>query len=175
MRFFKTKMKKITEITSESSNSQDMSYYIMIRETIHGLDGLITKVIYQSVTIITGSLTLAVLLFEKIQNPYGATLLAFALTIIAFSLTRNSRRRTKLLSDLLTTNVEVAAKLENLLLSDDSIKITQLIEKNVEYAGRRGERIFLKSMQKFYWIEGILSLYFITAFCLTLFGMDIRI
>ena len=159
-------LKSNSAITTESSNSQTMSYYLMIRETIHGLDGLIVKVIYQSVTIITGSLTLAVLLFEKIGNPHGATILAALLTIIAIFLTLNSRRRVKLYSDVLAQNVEVAQKLENLLFSDDGIKVTKQIEKNVKYAGMKGEGIFLRSMRVFYWIEGALVAYLVMSLIL---------
>ena len=151
---------------TEFSNPESMSYYLLLRETIHGLDKLIVTVIYQSVTIITGSLTLAVLFFEKIENPWGATILAVILTVIAMFLTRNSRRRVKLYSDILAQKVKVAEKLENLLFSDDSVKVTQQIEKNVQYAGMKGEGIFIKSMLLLYWIEIALLLYLLVALVL---------
>lgn len=155
-------MKKFdSTFTAESSNPQSMSFYLMIRETIHGLDKLIVTVIHQSVTIITGCLTLAILLFEKIDNPLHATFLACFLIIIAILFTYNSQKRIKLYTCILGQKVKVAKKLENLLFSNDSIKITQQIEKNVEYAGMNGESIFLISTQVFYLIESALLLYFV--------------
>jgi len=143
---------ELSKITKESTSPQDMSYYVMIRETIHGLDNLIVKVIYQSVAIITGALTLGVGLLPVIQDPWGRVFLGIV-TISAFILTLNSQRRIKLYSDLLVQNVEVAETLENALLSDDSITITQRIEKNVKHAGMEGEKIFLRGVKVLYAIE----------------------
>lgn len=147
--------------TTESSNPQSMSYYLMIRETIHGLDRLIVTVVYQSVTIITGSLTLGILLFEKIENLLHASILACFLTFVAILLTYNSQKRIKLYTDILVQKVKVAEKLEDLLFSNGSIKITQQIEKNVKYAGMKGESIFLRSTKVFYLIESALLSYFV--------------
>jgi len=153
--------------TTESSNPQSMSYYIMIRETIHGLDRLIATVVYQSVTIITGSLTLGILLFEYIKNPLHASSLACFLTIFAFLLTYNSKKRITLYTDILVQNVKVAERLEDLLFSNDSIKITKQIEKIVSYAGMKGKSLFLRSTKLLYLIESGLLLYFaINAICM---------
>ena len=150
-----------TTFTTDSSNPESMSYYIMIRETIHSLDRLIVTVIYQSVTIITGSLTLGVLLYEYIETPLHASILGCFLTIIAVFLTYNSQKRIKLYTDILGQKIKVAEKLEDLLISNDSIKITKQIEKNVSYAGMKGESIFLRSSKLLYLIEGGLILYFV--------------
>ena len=139
--------------TTESANPESMSYYIMIRETIHGLDRLIVKVIYQSVTIITGSITLGVLLFENIETPLHASFIALSLTIVAIFLTYNSKKRIKLYTDILGQNVKVAKELESLLFSNNNIKITQQIENIVENAGMKGERIYLRSSNLLYVIE----------------------
>lgn len=147
--------------TTGSSNPQIMSYYIMLRETIHGMDKLIVTVVHQSVTLITSFLTLSILLFEKIEEPLHATILAVLLIIIAFLLTYNSEKRIKLYTRILVQTVRVTGELEDSLLPNDSVKITQQIEKNVEYAGMKGEGIFLKSTQVFYLIEGALLLYFV--------------
>lgn len=147
---------------TESFNSQIMSYYLMLRETIQEMDRLIVTVIHQSVTIISGCLTLSILLFEKIEDPLHATILAFLLTIIAFLLTYNSQKRIKLYSDILAQTVKVAGELENSLIPNDSIKITLQIEKNVKYAGMKGEGIFLRSTKVFYLIESALLLYFMS-------------
>ncbi len=145
---------------TESSNPQSMSYYIMIRETIHSLDRLIATVVYQSVTIITGSLTFGILLFGYIENPLHASSLACFLTLFAFFLTYNSKKRITLYTDMLVQNVKVAERLEDLLFSNDSIKITKQIEKIVNYAGMKGKSLFLRSSKVLYLIEGGLSLYF---------------
>ena len=147
--------------TTGSSNPQIMSYYIMLRETIHGMDKLIVTVVHQSVTLITSFLTLSILLFEKIEEPLHATILAVLLIIIAFLLTYNSEKRIKLYTRILVQTVRVTGELEDSLLPNDSVKITQQIEKNVEYAGMKGEGIFLKSTQVFYLIESALLLYFV--------------
>lgn len=148
-------------ITTESSNPQIMSYYLMIRETIHGLDRLIVTVIYQSVTIITSCLTFGILLFEKVGDPLTATFIAFFLTSMAFLLTGNSNKRIKFYANMLVQEVQVAKELENWLFSKDSIKITWQIEKNVEYAGMRGESLFLRITKIFYVIEAVLCIYFV--------------
>lgn len=155
-------MQKFDSIfTTESSNPQSMSYYIMIRETIHGLDRLIVTVVYQSVTIITGSLTFGILFFGYIKNPLHASIIACFLTFVAIFLTYNSKKRIKLYTEILGQNVKVAKELENLLFSNDNIKITQQIENIVEYAGMKGERIFLRSSNLLYVIEFLLLLYFV--------------
>ena len=147
--------------TTGSSNPQIMSYYIMLRETIHGMDKLIVTVVHQSVTLITSFLTLSILLFEKIEEPLHATILAVLLIIIAFLLTYNSEKRIKLYTRILVQTVRVTGELEDSLLPNDSVKITQQIQNNVKYAGMTGEGIFLKSTQVFYLIESALLLYFV--------------
>ena len=166
MWFFKPKIKKITKITGESSNPEAMSYYVMIRETIHGLDNLIVTIIHQSVLTITGALTLGVGLSTVITDPWGRVFL-FIITVIAFSLTLGSHKIVKLYTDILGEAVKVAQKLEDALISDDSIKITKQIENNVKYAGRRGERIFSRGIKAFYLIELGLVVYLILSlfFC----------
>lgn len=148
------------ETEPTSSTSSTTPYYVMIRETIHGLDNLIVTVIHQSAVIITGALTLGVGLLPIIQDPWGRVFLGIV-TVIAFILTLNSQRRIKLYSDILIQNIEVAEKLEDALLLDESIKITKQIEKNVRYAGMRGESIFLRGIKVFYAIEIALFVYVI--------------
>ena len=148
-------------VINKSSNSNIISYYTTIRETIHGLDRLIVTVIHQSVTIITGCLTFSILLYEKIKNSWHAPTLALILIIIAFFLTLNSQRKIKLYTNLMAQNIEVAVILEDLLFKDDKIKITQKIQKIVEHAGVKGEGIFLAGIKVFYAIEFALFVYFI--------------
>ena len=143
-------------ILTEYADSRSMSFYQMIRETIHGLDKLIVTVIYQSVTIITGCLTLSILLFEKIENRAHAPCLSVILVIIAFLITRNSQNRIKFYTNLMGENIKLAEELENLLFFHNSIKITHRIEKKVKYAGKKGEQIFRKSIIVFYIIEAFL-------------------
>ncbi len=162
-------------ITTESCSPEDMSYYVMIRETIHGLDNLIVTTIHHSVTIITGALVLGVVLAPIIADPWGRVFLGI-ITVVALILTWGSHRRVKLYSDMLTQQVAVAEDMEDLLLSDDSIKaikpieekdrytgikITKRIEKNVEYAGMKGEIIFKIGIMAFYVIEFALLVYLV--------------
>jgi hypothetical protein len=149
-----------SQITVPGCDSESMSYYINTRDTIHGLDKLIASAIYQSVTMITASLTLAVVLYEKIDNPLHSTILALLLTIIAFIITFNVQRRIKFYSDLLTQAIGVALKLENSLISDDQLKLTLWIERNVPFAKIGGVIIYLTSTKVFYLIEAILFFYF---------------
>jgi hypothetical protein len=137
-----------------------MSYYLKTRETIHGLDKLIASAIHQSVTMITASLTLGVVLYEKIDDPLHSTILALLLTIIAFIITYNVQRRIKFYSDMLTQAILVADRLEDSLISDHEVKLTRQIEENVPLAKIGGVGIYLTSSKVFYLIEGILFLYF---------------
>ncbi len=145
-------------VTTESCNSEGMSYYVMIRETLHGLDSLIVTTIHHSVVMITGALGLGVALSPVIQDPWGKAFL-FITTVVAFILTLGSHRRVKLYSSLLTEHVVVAEELEDWLLSDENIKITKRIEQNVEYAGMKGEIIFKRGIMAFYAIEAAILMY----------------
>jgi len=147
-------------VTTQACSPEDMSYYVMIRETTHGLDNLIVTTIHHSVVIITGALGLGVALFPVIQDPWGKAFL-FVTTVVAFILTLGSHRRVKLYSDLLTEHVAVAEELEDQLLSDDNIKITKRIEQNVEYAGMKGEIIFKRGIMAFYTIEVAILAYLV--------------
>ena len=147
-------------ITTQACSPEDMSYYVMIRETIHGLDNLIVTTIHHSVVIITGALGLGVALFPVIQDPWSKAFL-FIATVVAFTLTLGSHKRVKLYSDLLTEHVAVAGELEAQLLSDDNIKITKRIEQNVEYAGMKGEIIFKRGIMAFYAIEAAILVYLV--------------
>ena len=71
-------------ILYENASGEDLSYYRMLRDTIHGLDNVIVTVIAQSFTILTGIITLSILLYEKIDDRFSATILALFLIIISF-------------------------------------------------------------------------------------------
>lgn len=153
--------KSDSTFTTEFSESQNIFYYNMIRDTVHSLDKLIVTVIYQSVTFITGSLTLSILFFGYLNNHLHSCILGFFLTIIAFLLTFNSERRIKLYTSILGEHVKVAERIEDLFFKDDGIKVTKQIEKNVNYAGMKGEAIFLRSIKLLYLIEVGLLIYFL--------------
>lgn len=139
-------------ITTDNCSPEDMSYYVMIRETIHGLDNLITTTIHHSVVIITVALSVGVSVSRIIETPWNQVFLLIT-TIVAFFLTLGSHKRVKLYSDLLSEHVAVGQKLEDRLLSDDDEKITKRIEGKVEYAGMKGEIIFKRGIIAFYVIE----------------------
>lgn len=147
-------------VTTESCNAEGMSYYVMIRQTIHGIDNLITTTIHHSVVIITAALGLGVSLSPIIQDPWSQALL-FITTVVAFILTLGSHKRVKLYTDLLAEHVAVAKELEDSLLSGENVKITKRIEKNVEYAGMKGEIIFKRGIIAFYAIEAIILVYWV--------------
>jgi hypothetical protein len=149
-----------SKITTPACDSDSMSYYVNTRGTIQGLDKLIASTIHQSVTMITASLTLGVLLYEKIANPSHAAILALLLTAIAFIITFNVQRRIMFYSDMLTQAIGVADKLENYLISDEHVKLTRQIEQEVPISKIGGVDIYLLSTKIFYAIEAILFLYF---------------
>lgn len=147
-------------ITTDTCTPEDMSYYVMIRETIHGLDNLIETTIHHSVVIIAVALGVGVSVSPIIQTPWSQAFL-FITTLIAFFLTSGSHKRVKLYSDLLVQHVAVGQELEDRLLSDENAKITKRIEQNVKYAGRRGEIIFKRGIMAFYIIEVTLFSYLV--------------
>jgi hypothetical protein len=156
------------KITTSNCNQESMSYYLKTRETIHGLDQLIASAIAQSVTMITASLTLGVILYEKIDNPLHSTLLALLLTFIAFLITYNAQRRITFYSQLLEQTVMVAKKLEDVLIKHDDVKLSKQIEDKVQFAGFGGVRIYQRSIKVFYLIEIGLVLYFVIFALITL-------
>lgn len=157
-----------SKITTDNCNQESMSYYLKTRETIHGLDQLIASAIAQSVTMVTASLTLGVILYEKIDNPLHSTLLALLLTFIAFLITYNAQRRITFYSQLLEQTVKVAEKLEDVLIKKDDVKLSKQIEDKVQFAGFGGVRIYLRSIKVFYLIEIGLVLYFLIFALITL-------
>ena len=148
----------------------DIDYYRVVRETIHGLDNLIVTVIHQSVIIITAALTLGVGLSGVIGDPWNRVFLGI-ITIIAFYVTWGSQRRVKLYSDILVEQIEVAEKMEESLISNDSIRITRQVERNVKHAGMDGEAIFLMGIKTFYAIEFALAVYLVLS---PIFGWKIN-
>ena len=170
-------------ITTQACSPEDMSYYVMIRETIHGLDNLIESTIHHSVTIIAATLSLGVTLGVAMgflgEGPdYWGKIFLLVVTIVAFILTLNSHKRVVLYTDLLVENVAIAKKLEDILIldvntnsdnsdsvnksveqqnckdkKDKGIRLTKRIQKNVEHAGSRGKEIFKRGIIAFYAIE----------------------
>jgi hypothetical protein len=137
-----------------------MSYYLKLRDTIHGIDKLIASAIHQSVTMITASLTLGVILYEKLGDLLNSTILALLLTIAAFWITLNAKRRIRFYSEMLNQTVKAAGDLEDLLISSDEVKITRQIQKKVKYSAIGGVNIYLASSHVFYVIEAALFIYF---------------
>lgn len=152
-----------SKITAPGCDSQAMSYYLKTRDTIHGLDNLISSAIHQSVTMITAALTLAVVLYEKLGNPSQSTVSALLLTVIAFIITFNAQRRIKFYSDILHQAIGVAKELEKSLIPDESesVRLTGKIEAEVPLAEFGGVSIYLTSTKVFYLIEALLLLYFV--------------
>ena len=149
-----------SKITTDACDAQSMSYYLKLRDLIHGVDKLIASAIHQSVTMITASLTLGVILYEKLGDPQNATILALLLTIAAFWITLNAKRRIRFYSEILNHAVKAAADLEDILISSDDVKITRLVQKNIKYSAIGGVNIYLASSHVFYVIEAALFLYF---------------
>jgi len=170
-------------VTTQACSPEDMSYYVMIRETIHGLDNLIESTIHHSVTIITATLSVGVTLGVAMSSFGGepdcwGKIFLFVVTIVAFILTLSSHKRVGLYTDLLIENVAIAKKLEDKLIldintnsdnsdsvnksveqqncKDKGIRLTKRIEKNVEHAGKKGQGIFKRGIIAFYFIEAII-------------------
>jgi hypothetical protein len=150
-----------SQITVPGCDSQAMSYYLKTRDTIHGLDNLISSAIHQSATMVTAALTLAVVLYEKLGSPSQSTVPALLLTVIAFIITFNAQRRIKFYSDMLSQAIGVAKELEKSLIPEESIRLTGRIEAKVPLAQFGGVNIYLTSTKVFYLIEALLFLYFV--------------
>ena len=148
-----------SKIFHDDVNERDLSYYLMLRETIHGLDNVIVTIIAQSFTIITGALGFSVLLYEKIDNKISATILALFLVLISVFITFNSKRRVKLYSDLLGQSVQTAQEIEEKIIKSVDDQITNRLQKNVKHAGMKGEKLYLRGINIFFIIEGILLIY----------------
>jgi hypothetical protein len=155
-------------ILHDNASNEDLSYYLMLRKTIHGLDNIIVTVITQSLPIITGILALSVLLYEKIDNKFSATILALFLIIISFFTTKNSKRRVKLYSDLLGQTVATAQEIEKKIIREVNERLTDRLQNNVEHAGIKGEKLYLNSINVFYVIEAGLFIYFLVRACICL-------
>lgn len=190
-------------ITTENCSPEDMSYYVMIRETIHGLDNLIESTIHHSVTIITATLSLGVTLGVAMsflgEGPdYWGKIFLLVVTIVAFILTLSSHKRVGLYTGLLIENVAIAEKLEDKLIldiktnsdnsdsvnksveqqnckdkKDKGIRLTKRIEKNVKHAGPKGKRIFKGGIIAFYFIEAIIVAFLVCWLVSPCFGWKI--
>jgi len=176
-------------ITTQACNPEDMSYYVMIRETIHGFDNLITSHIHHSVTIITAALGVGlgfypiiskiavasdvdVSLYPMITTFWDKVFLLVA-TAVAFVLTLSSHKRIGLYTDLLVEHVEVAKKIEEKLVSECDLRITQIIEDKVPHAGKKGRRIFKMGIIAFYSIEALILAYLVSSLVGPCFGWNV--
>ena len=149
----------MSNIILPGGSGEDIAYYNKIRETIHGLDGVIVKVINDSVTMITGALGLSILLYDKLDSHLGKLVVGLILVIVAFLITLNSRGRIKLYSGLLGKAVGLAKTLE-LRLFVDNDRLTWRLEK-VPRSGLKGEKLYLRSTFVFYPIEIALAGFFV--------------
>ena len=149
-----------SKITADSCDAQSMSYYLKLRDLIHGVDKLIASAIHQSVTMITASLTLGVILYEKLGDPLNATILALLLTIAAFWITLNAKKRIRFYSEILNQAVKVAGDAEDSLIASPDMRITRRIAKEVKYSDIGGVNIYLASSHVFFVIEAALFSYF---------------
>ena len=149
-----------SKITTDSCDAQSMSYYLKLRDLIHGVDKLIASAIHQSVTMITASLTLGVILYEKLGDRLNATILALLLTIAAFWITLNAKKRIRFYSEILNQAVKVAGDAEDSLIASPDMRITRRIAKEVKYSDIGGVNIYLASSHVFFVIEAALFLYF---------------
>ena len=187
-------------ITTENCSPEDMSYYVMIRETIHGLDNLIESTIHHSVTIITATLSLGVTLgvamgFLGEEPDYWAKIFLLIVAIVAIIITFSSHKRVGLYTELLIENVAIAEKLEDKVIldintksdnndsvnksveqqncKDKGIRLTKRIEENVKHAGSKGKRIFKGGIIAFYFIEAIIVAFLVCWLVSPCFGWEI--
>ena len=147
------------KIALADATTDDIAYYNKVRETIHGLDGVIVKVINDSVTMITGALGLSVLLYDKLSTPETKTGSGLVLVMSAFLITLNSRKRIKLYSGLLGKAVLLAKELEVKLFPEGE-RLTWSLEE-VPRSGLKGEKLYVGSTSVFIAIELVLSLIFV--------------
>lgn len=147
------------KIVDLHATSEDLAYYNKIRDTIHGLDGVIVKVITDSVTMITGALTLSVLLYDKLTGDNSKVAAGLTLVIIAFLITVNSLLRIKLYSGLLGASVEIAKAIEVKLFPVQDERLTWKLE-GVPRSGLKGEGVYLWSTAIFFIIELFLAWFF---------------
>ncbi|MBI4524796.1 MAG: hypothetical protein HY695_13415 [Deltaproteobacteria bacterium] len=149
----------MSNIILPGGSGEDLAYYNKIRDTIHGLDGVIVKVINDSVTMTTGALGLSVLLYDKLDSPLAKLVIGLILVLIAFLSTVNARGRIKLYSGLLGGAVELAKTLELRLFAANE-RLTSTLE-NVPRSGLKGEKLYLRSTFVFYPIEIALAGFFV--------------
>lgn len=154
---------QMSKIVDTDVKPEDLAYYSKIRDTIHGLDGVIVKVITDSVTMITGAITLSILLYEKLDNVCWEPIAGFILVAIAWLITLNSRGRIKLYSGLLGQAVAIAKAIEPKIVTAEEERLTVRLddETKVPHAGVRGEALYLRSTVGFYIVEILLAIFFL--------------
>ena len=145
----------MSQVVKTGATSEDLTYYNKIRDTIHGLDGVIVKVINDSVTIVTGALTLSVVLYDKLDNSPWNSVVGLILVIITFGITYNSRERIKLYANLLAEAVAIAITIEPKLFADNE-SLTLRLDR-IPDAGMKGQALYLKSAKFLIVIEAILA------------------
>ncbi|HEY3306036.1 MAG TPA: hypothetical protein VGL70_21150 [Candidatus Binatia bacterium] len=116
----------MAKVLLTENSSEDLAYYNKIRDTIQGLDGIIVKVITDSVTMITGALTLSVVLYDKLDKLPWNSFVGLILVSITFLITLNSRGRIKLYSNLLGGAVGIAKAIEPKLFTENESLTIQL-------------------------------------------------
>lgn len=142
-------------IVNEGASGEDLSYYSVIRNTIHGLDSVIVNVIQTSITMITGVVGLGILVYEKLADLRSNPGPGLILSLIALWITFNSHERIKLYSGLLGKSVELAEEIERRIFPA-ALQLTSKLQREVEHAGIRGEKLYRRSVTIFY-IIGTLS------------------
>jgi hypothetical protein len=108
-----------------------------------------------------GILSFSILLYEKIDNKFSSTILALFLVIISFFITRNSKSRVKLYSDLLGQSVKTAQEIEKKIIKEANEQLTNRLQSEVKHAGMKGEKLYLNSVNAFFIIEIIILVYFL--------------
>lgn len=148
----------MSNVVLPGASSEDLTYYNKLRDTIQGLDGIIVKVITDSVTMITGALTLSVSLYDKLDSPLGKVASGLMLAIIAAVITLNSLLRIKLYSGLLGKAVGIAKAIDGRLFVKGE-GLTSALE-TVPRSGLKGEKVYWWSTAIFFFIEGVLIVFF---------------
>ncbi len=134
------------------TDNDKMTYYNLVRTTIHGLDGIRLKAAVSGLSVCTGYIAVGITLIHyvgtveilSINVPVGH-IFSTALCIISSFIAFQFVRKISMFSYFIKHAVDIALTLEEELIPEEELRLTMQFNKH-KYAGKNGDRLFKIAM-----------------------------
>ncbi len=136
-----------------SGSSEEITYYQVIRSTLHSLDGIRLTAAVSGLTVCTSFIIVAITIIHYVgviaifsTNVPAGQIISIMLCFISARIAKQFIRKIDLFNHFIDCAVEIALRLEEKLLPDKKLRLTAIFNKH-EFAGHRGDQLFKNALK----------------------------